>query len=186
MSLSYTVDRLSRVEQGRRKEGHIAKALKEQHGLILLPATEREDKELKIDRWLVQDDGKKQAVQIKYRETGQDILFEVFDRFEDWDSPSNKPGRDMIGQADLYACLIKGNCYLVETGLIKNTIRELLQHIICYGWTQKDKFLKYRKNGVTLEIRIQYDNASGARKMIAYIPVQFFQVQIYKLNLPKK
>lgn len=184
MSLSYTQNRRERVETGRTKEGHIAKALKEQHNLTILHATDQEDKEQKIDRWLIKD-GKKIAVQIKYRETGEDILFEVFDRWESWGSPLNKLGRDMIGQAELYACLIKKNCFVIPTIIAKNTINDMLQYVQNYGWTQKEKVFRYHKNGVVCELRVQHDNASGQKKIVAYIPPAFFQAEVYKLSLPK-
>lgn len=65
------LDHRERVQIGRLREQQIVAALKSQHGLDLSPPTEAQDKEQKIDAFL-ETDGKKQAVQIKYRQTGDD------------------------------------------------------------------------------------------------------------------
>lgn len=46
-------------------------------GMNCVPATKTEDIHHKVDAWWKPDPHTKKGIQIKYRETGDDILFEV-------------------------------------------------------------------------------------------------------------
>lgn len=183
-----------RVKHGKNREGQIATALVEQCNLNLEDASEREDKTLKIDRWLVEGN-KKTAVQIKYRETGDDLLFEVFDRWEHWFSRENKIGRDMKGNSKLYAVLRqdKKTVVLAHVEQAKKIINDMTNAARVVGWTKDEgpqrKVLKYTKNGGVCELRVQRDPGDGRTKMVAYIPAAVLQAEaqtkVYQVNMPK-
>lgn len=184
-----------RVRHGKTREKQIADALKEQAGLNLQDASDSEDKEQKIDRWLISN-GKKTAVQIKYRETGDDLLVEVFDKWNGWDNQNNKIGRDMIGDARLYAVLRmdKKTVVLVKTNTLKHIVNDMLQAAKTIGWTvdngDKNKSLQYSRAGGRCELRVQRDPRDGRAKMVAYIPANVLtfegQAEVYRINLPRK
>ena len=194
MNTSCHLDSRDRVRHGRKREGQIADALRDQVGLPLEDATEREDKERKIDRWLVKD-GKRTAVQIKYRETGDDLLVEVFDKWFGWDATGNKIGRDMIGDAKLYAVLRQDRktVVLVSTSTLKKIVNDMLTAARQFGWTvdngDASKTLRYSKAGGRCELKVQRDPRDGRSKMVAYIPANVLifehQAETYKVNLPK-
>jgi hypothetical protein len=106
-----------RVRKGLAIEKQIANSLRKS-GVVLEEPTNRQDIMQKVDRWIVKD-GVKTPLQIKYRESGEDILFEVFDTFAGWNNPKNKVGRDMLGIAAKYAVLIKGNIIVIPTKIAK-------------------------------------------------------------------
>ena len=63
-----------RVRIGTLRESHIATALRDQVGLRIIEASEVDDKErAKVDRW-IDDNGQRVGLQIKFRETGDDLL----------------------------------------------------------------------------------------------------------------
>ena len=181
-----------RLKHGCERERQIADALRDQIGLPICDASQFEDFEKKIDRWIVYPD-KRIGLQIKYRETGEDLLFEVFDRFFDWDHVNNKIGRDMIGSPDAYAVLLsdRKTVVIVPTQMAKDAIT-ILEHGARVRWTVKtDRVSTFRHfiNGSRLELKVQPDPFDHRKKMIAYIPADFFvkekQAETYRLLLPK-
>lgn len=180
-----------RVRRGVLREQHIAEALG-RHGFQIIDATGDEDKgRQKIDRWLVVN-GQKKGMQIKFRETGSDILFEVFDTFHDWDHPHNKVGRDMIGDAEVYACLIDGVCHLLPTKAAHKIIKEAMAIIRQFGWTiERHNMATFRWTigGHRIEVKKTTDPRDGRTKIMAYIPASIFEGEAeyssHKLQLPK-
>ena len=71
-----------RVVQGKKLEKAIFDKLCES-GFNLQEPSNQDDMLKKVDAWLNKD-GKKVGVQIKARETGNDLLFEVYDTFFDF------------------------------------------------------------------------------------------------------
>lgn len=192
-STSCYLDARTRVRHGKNRERQIADALRDQVGLHITEATEHEDKQLKIDRW-IERDGKRIALQIKYRETGSDILFEVYDKWFDWDHQNNKVGRDMIGEAKEYAVLLQDRqtVVIVPTQKAKALVREMEKLARFMGWTYNTPTggtLKYVSRGYNLELKVQRDPGDGRKKMVAYIPAGYFaaehQAEVYKVALPK-
>ncbi len=183
-----------RVQHGKNREAQIATALIQQAGLTLEDASEREDRTLKIDRWLVQD-GKRTAVQIKYRETGDDLLFEVFDRWDGWFGRGNKVGRDMVGNSKLYAVLRQDRKTVVmtEVATAKKIIQDMQNAARVIGWTEdkgeQSKTLRYTKNGGVCELKVQRDPRDGRTKMMAYIPTAVLQAEsqtkVYTVAMPR-
>jgi hypothetical protein len=138
-----------RVKAGKKMEQRIIDSMNSA-GIIVTPATAQEDMYQKIDGWL---DG--QSLQIKYRETGNDILFEVY---KDW--IKGIEGRDLCGKADLYACVnLAGQGVIVRTTDIKNLVRAALP-------TVKDKGF-YKAAG--LDIKLRPDAYHGQLKCVAFI-----------------
>jgi len=187
-----TTERSQRIVIGRNRESQIADALVEQHGLKLEDASFSEDCFAKVDRWLLEGN-KRTAMQIKYRETGDDLLFEVYNKFDGWYG-KNKQGRDMVGQSKLYAVLRQDRKTVVITEVesAKRIIAEMTRIARVTGWTQdngeQNKRLTYVKHGFTCELRVQRDHGDGRTKMIAYIPVGLLQAEtqtrVYTVNMP--
>lgn len=187
-----SLDPRTRVRHGRERERQIAKALKEQVGLPIQDASEFEDKERKVDRWIAYPTGKV-ALQIKYREVGSDLLFEVYDKWFGWEDPKNKLGRDMFGDATEYAVLMQDRhtIVMVPTALAKETVKEMVDEAHKNGFSyhgHNGSTLRYFKHGKKLELKVQRDPGDGRQKMVAYIPADFFvaeaQAKVYQVNLP--
>lgn len=186
------LDPRTRVRHGRERERQIADALKHQAGLPIEDASEHEDKHRKIDRWIIRD-GQPVALQIKYRETGEDLLFEVYDKFFGWDHAGNKVGRDMIGDAREYAVLLQDRetVVIVPTAQAKALVNRMVDAAKELGFTHKSltsETLVYNAHGKKLELKIQKDPGDGRPKMVAYIPASYFaaehQAEVYKVRLP--
>jgi len=167
-----------RVKHGKEREGQIANALKQQVGLNIIEASDDDDKARKVDRWLDRN-GKQIALQIKYRETGEDLLF----------------GRDMLGDAQLYAVLKtdKQTVVMVPTDYAKTIIREMIEIVQQHGWTVENhisKTFRFFQHGHKIELKAQKDPRDGRQKMVAYIPAAVFeseaQLETYKARLPRR
>lgn len=182
-----------RVKHGQERERQIADALRDQAGLPIQDATAEDDKEFaKVDRWIVYPD-RRVALQIKYRETGKDLLFEVFDRWFDWNHPGNKTGRDMLGIAKEYAVLMQDQktIVMVPVSKAKEAIATMVEGAKV-RWTLEGprdlKTFKFFTRGCALELKVQHDPRDGRPKMVAYIPADYFiaeaQANIYKVRLP--
>lgn len=189
-----SLDPRTRVRHGRERERQIAVALKDQVGLPITDATEFEDKERKVDRWIDYPSGRV-ALQIKYREVGEDLLFEVYDKFFGWDDPKNKLGRDMYGDAKKYAVLLadRHTVVMVPTQLAKDTVAKMTKKARKEGWTVHgavSSTLHYYAHGLKLELKVQRDPGDGRQKMVAYIPASYFlaeaQAKVYQVALPNK
>lgn len=191
-----TLDNQQRIRNGLRREKQIADALKSQHGLNLVEPTADEDGTRKIDRWLVEGN-KRTAVQIKYRESGDDIAVEVFDRWYGWDHPQNKIGWDVQGDSKFYAVLRadRETVVLANADVLKKIVQEMVSAAKLIGWTvdhgpASGKTLRYFKAGSKIELKVQTDPYNGRMKMMAYIPANVLeaenQAKTYKVHLPKR
>lgn len=181
-----------RVRHGLNRERQIAEALKLQAGLPIEDATDAEDRERKVDRWIAYK-GNRVALQIKYRETGEDLLFEVYDKFFGWSDPRNKIGRDMLGDATEYAVLLQDRktIVMVPVAVAKSAINIMIegaQRQWTVQGTNGGATFRYFANGAKLELKVQRDPRDGRPKMVAYIPAQYFasvaQTHTYKVALP--
>jgi hypothetical protein len=86
-----------RVGMGKGMEKKIIEALKEKSGWVISPPSVAEDKVDKIDGWITTEEGKRVAIQVKYRNTGDDIAFEA--------ELDGRDGHDMVSKAHLYIVL---------------------------------------------------------------------------------
>lgn len=182
---SATMYSTDRVKHGLAMESKIATSL-QKAGLNIQESTNREDILKKVDRWIVKN-GVRTPLQIKFRESGEDVLFEVYDTFVGWNNPKNKTGRDMEGIATQYAVLIRNQIVMIPVALAKEVINEMLSEVRVSGWTKKGyngATLHYRVDGHDLQLKLQSDPYDGRQKMVAYIPAEFFQraAQVYRMS----
>jgi hypothetical protein len=169
-----------RVEAGKKVESAIIAKLNE-IGMKLSQPTNSEDILQKVDAWYVNKQGTRVGIQIKYRESGSDLLFEVFDTFVEFKSDKNKMGRDMIGLAKEYAVLIENKIIIVEKQKAIDVINEMLDEARCNGWSKSNgrtKTLFYESDRCELQMKLQDDPADGRKKIVAYIPKEFFQANL--------
>ncbi len=174
-----------RVAFGLTQEQKILKAAKENCGIDISPSTPSEDKFQKIDGWWKKDNTPV-PVQIKYRDTGDDLLFEVIKPFTNMPilSNQNRLGRDVkpagmpanqfdpnsrIGAQYIFHLNSSGNkLSIIETKPCYEIIYKLLKEIDAYGWSNPYRKMHSTSQGV---IRWQLDGSSGVQKIMAYLPV---------------
>ena len=182
-----------RLRRGLNREAQIACALRDQVGLPIHNATQHEDKYCKVDRWIVYPD-RRVALQIKYREVGEDLLFEVYDTWYGFTHPQNQLGRDMFGDAEQYAVLLsdKTTIVIVPTQRAKELLIDMVERAENLGFnyvTEYTKTLNYYEGGFRMQLKVQHDPADNRPKMIAYIPAGLFlaesQAKVYQVNLPE-
>jgi hypothetical protein len=154
-----------RVEYGKSIEKQIFDSLVN-CGLKLKEPSSQEDMYDKIDGWWETPSGIK-PLQIKYRDTGDDILFEVMKDYE-----RGIPGRDMVGKAEFYAVLGRsgGKIVIVSVAEAKNLISTMKAAAEKEGYDQRGT---YRMGGAFLKIRP--DPRTGQDKLMAYIPVSMLK-----------
>lgn len=165
MSDMSSMDLNSRVKAGQKLEAIIRKKLQDL-GVWVRNASEQEDKVDKIDGY-IHVGGKDASVQIKQRQTGDDIIFEVFCDIND----SMPNGRDFNGKADWYACRDRnGKLTLVPTANLKKVAREFLAR---HGRVI-DRPIRF--NGA--QFRNTTDNHSGQPKLMAYFPTSDYGYKV--------
>ena len=118
-------------------------------------------------------------LQIKYRQTGDDILFEV--SFMDHASQTMVwDGRDMIGKSSVYACLSNDGLviWLCHTFQIKAKADALAKQLLTL-------YLKYNQTSLIAEkgeIKITQDRESGRRKMLFFAKPSMFSFDTIRLE----
>lgn len=174
-----------RVAFGRTQEEKIVNAAKKNCGMEILPATANQDKYSKIDGWWNKN-GRRVPVQIKYRDSGDDLLFEVIKPFHSVPllgkfntlgrdvkppgRPANEFNTDMITGAQYLLHLNQTGSVItvVELKPCYEIIYNMLKRVDDYGWTNPERQSLVTSRGV---MRVQTDGASGIKKVMAYIPV---------------
>lgn len=152
-----------RVQYGKIIEKQIFDSLV-QCGMKLREPSNQEDMYDKIDGWWETPSGEK-PIQIKYRDTGNDILFEVMKDYR-----RGVPGRDMVGKAEFYAVLSGGKIALVSVAEAKKLIKEMQSRAESEGFDHRGN---YRMGGAIL--RVRPDPRSQQDKLMAYIPVSMLK-----------
>ena len=153
-----------RVEYGKSIEKQIFDSLV-RCGLKLRQPSNQEDMYDKIDGWWETPDGAK-PIQIKYRDTGDDILFEVMKDYR-----LGVAGRDMIGKAEFYAVLNRGGkIVLVSVAEAKQLIEEMRSKAEQEGFDDRGNY----KMGDAI-LRVRPDPRSQQEKLMAYIPVSMLR-----------
>lgn len=159
----------TRVAHGRKVEQTIKDHLCS-NGYVITDSTLDEDMYDKIDGYITIDHVV-QPLQIKYRETGNDIVFEVSfinknDETLQWN------GRDMCGKSTIYACLSQNGdqIWLCDTNHIKYHARTMGSRLYD-GYRLHGARSLSTKQG---EIKITIDHASKRTKMIFFAkPTRF-------------
>jgi hypothetical protein len=156
-----------RIKAGKQKEAIIIKTLRDK-GVNVLDPTAHEDMHDKIDGWIVDEDGTKHALQIKFRESGDDILVEIV---KDWDKQI--PGRDMIGLAEYYLVVNRhGDGKLFPTKSIKTLAQKVLDFVkqaLPMNNTRTDWEFKGK-----WQAKLTIDRALGNRKLMGYFNPSIF------------
>lgn len=136
-------------------------------GMKLREPSDNEDMYDKIDGWW-NIGGKEEPIQIKYRDTGDDILFEVMKDYK-----NNISGRDMVGKAIYYAVLGKssGQIIIVEVEEAKRKIKTAITAAKAEGFDDSGNY----RTQEGLMLRIRRDPQSGQEKLMAYIPVSILR-----------
>lgn len=152
----------SRVNYGKGIEKQIFDSLVT-CGMKLREPSSSEDMYDKIDGWW-DVGGREEPIQIKYRDTGDDILFEVMKDYQ-----RNIPGRDMVGKALYYAVLGRGGgqIVIVEVEEAKRKIKTAMAAAEAEGFDNRGNY----RTQDGLMLRIRRDPQSGQEKLMAYIPV---------------
>lgn len=151
----------NRVQYGKKIEKQIRDNLRK-CGFQISEPTEKEDRIDKIDGFWNRN-GTREAVQIKYRDRDNDILFEV-----EKDYDLHTPGRDMKGKSVYYIVWTAQtkSAHIFRTEDIKNLITRMQQEVLYAGFDKNKQFIK---NGVKLAIRP--DPQTKIPKLLAYIPI---------------
>lgn len=165
-----------RIDAGKRVEKTILDALR-QKGYKINDPTSTEDKYDKIDGWWIGTKGTPYSVQVKFRQSGDDILFELVK-----DLNKNIPGRDLISKAHVY--LVADRSGMTRMFLTK-PIKEKAQHIL--DDIQKELKTQPNKtnwNGSGWQAKLQIDRAHGQPKIVAYFRPSLFQaLATWQLNI---
>jgi hypothetical protein len=165
-----------RISAGKRVEHAIITGLRNK-GFRIEDPTSNQDMHQKIDGWWIDKKDNKYSLQVKFRQSGDDILFELMR-----DVDRNIEGRDLKSEATLYLVADRsGVTRMFLTKPIKEKAYEILKNIF------KDLQTEPRKTnweGPSWQARIQYDRANGAKKIVAYFdPRMFKTLGSWNLNL---
>lgn len=165
-----------RISAGKSVEEKILNALR-QRGYKIENPSEQEDKYEKIDGWWIGKNGGRFPLQVKFRESGDDILFELVK-----DMDKGISGRDPISKSVIYLVVNRtGDARMYLTKPIKKKAQQIVA--IIYDELKKNPS-KTLWSGDKWEARIQYDRAHGQRKLVAYFhPALFDALVEWKLNL---
>lgn len=141
------------------------------------PPSASEDKNAKIDGWWIGAKGGRFPLQLKWRESGDDIIFEIIR-----DIDHHIDGRDLKSQAYVYIVAdTQGQTRMFLTDPIKKKAQEL--KAVAEKEMAQDPF-KTKWFGDGWEMRMQIDRANGARKLVAYFqPEMFKALGMWKLKI---
>jgi hypothetical protein len=155
-------DYLSRVALGKAKEQQAIDLLCSK-GVVIEAPTTREDMYDKIDGWVVEN-GSRLAMQVKVREGGDDIIFEIVK-----DIDREIIGRDSVSKAHYYLVVDRrGTARMFLTEPIKKMAEHLLQ--VARNLSTKESW-----RGIGWEMKITVDKAHGNRKLMAYLKPGLFK-----------
>lgn len=159
-----------RIKQGKRVEHLILANMRTRNPSIKFDEpTVNEDCNAKIDAWLVNPKGTRYSVQVKYRETGDDILFEVVKNTATWEL-----GRDLQSVAQLYLVVNReGTARLFWTAPLKALAQKLMEQAKQDLTDNPNRVLWADKN---FEMKHTTDHAHGNRKLVAFFNPRYFSV----------
>lgn len=156
-----------RVRQGRLQETSIIDAMKAAGMLLQLP-TRTEDITYKVDVWMIDDFGDRHPLQIKLRENGDDIIFEIMK-----DLDCYLTGRDALCRAEYYFVVDRqGMGRLFLTGPIKRFAEKV--HEIVKQDLSVNPAKEFWRGSNGWEAQITRDKAHGNRKLMGYFSTNLF------------
>ena len=166
-----------RVRQGKKIEWRILNNLRaklKHRDVRLEDPTSSEDVQSKIDAWLGSPKSKRYSVQIKYRETGDDLIFEVVKNTATWTL-----GRDLRSVAQLYLVVDRGGtARLYWTAPIKVLAKKLMEEAKIDLTTEPSK-IEWSGNGY--EMKRTIDRAQGNSKIVAFFdPTRFDAIETWE------
>jgi hypothetical protein len=151
-----------RVALGKIKEQEAIELLRSK-GVVIETPTAREDMYDKIDGWVVEN-GTRLAMQVKVREGGDDIIFEIYK-----DIDRELVGRDSVSKAHYYLVVDRrGTARMFLTEPIKKLAAQLNQ--VSLNLPDKDSW-----RGIGWEMKITVDKRHGNRKLMAYLKPGLFK-----------
>jgi hypothetical protein len=144
-------------------------------GYFIREATTYQDKYDKIDGFLSGDGIDFYPFQSKYRQTGSDIGFDVYEPWFGLGDPKTRLGRDYRGKAHLYVTQVNDQLYVMSDSGLKLLINDVLKEWKETGLKfdfgdgiSRGTFNSRTFSGVQLKLKI--DEHSHTPKIMAYIP----------------
>lgn len=162
----------ARMAEGKRGEEEVAEVLRTQFGLKIEAVTEHQDRWQKVDRIVVAPSGRRKTLQIKYREYGHDILFDVYEPFYGEGDPRTGKGRDLQSKCDLYACRVGTHLHLLHGSALRRLVEQAVTFWRGLGSPTEVGTTVEAPRGILL--RVRQDHHSGRPKMLLFIPAAAF------------
>lgn len=168
-------DYQKRISAGKNIEQKILNALRDK-GYKIEDPTPSEDMHDKIDGWWINKKGTRFPVQVKYRETGDDIIFELVQDFS-----TKNLGRDMKTKAVVY---IVTDTHRITRMFLVKPIKEKAQEITKVVLDAlRENPTQTAFSGKGWQAKVQTDRAHGQRKLMAYLsPSLFSALATWNLN----
>lgn len=157
----------SRLATGKAIEQEIA-ALMPLFNLVPQTVPEMMDR-AGVDRVLLTPRGQLKTLQIKYRETGQDILVDVYDPFYGEAHPDTRPGRDVATKCDFVACRIGDFIHLIHGLPLQKVVQDALEErrvltpimFNCAPFRAENRVL----------LKSSFDHRNSRPKLLAFVPI---------------
>lgn len=154
-----------RIASGRLLEQQVLDTIRKK-GVRIDPPSSHEDITDKIDGWIVEKNGNRHSVQVKVRETGTDIIVEIFKNLR-----LKTPGRDMVGGAEYYILDTSDATYI----FLHRPIKELAKFLV--HKLESEFATKSRWEGDGWQLKKTIDNSSGETKLMGYFsPNRFTKI----------
>lgn len=169
-------DYTQRIQSGKHLERRILDALRNKGYRIDSP-TAHEDQFDKIDGWWVGTKGGRYPVQVKVRESGDDIIFEIVADFS-----RNIKGRDLVSKASIYLVSdTHGTTRMYQTDQIKKEAEQILA-MVTKSIQRHEPNRRWEGSG--WEAKLTVDRATHALKLMAFFdPNKFQPLATWQLQL---
>lgn len=183
-----TMEYNERVREGKRGEAIIIRKLRELGYRIREPSP-TDDIFEKIDGYIVNKTSTEEPVQIKYRQTGIDLLMETcFLTYPSGDEiPCEKivmNGRDVKGTAKVFICVEKDRRTIrfCDYSSMKKEAVRMTNHLLSMRKKNQTKTL-YRETTIG-QVRVSQDKCSKRSKIIFFCKPDTFCLRTHKLSSP--
>lgn len=171
-----------RVQEGKKIESaivsNLARLFAASGNGTITPAETGDDKYNKVDAYWDKD-GVRQNVQVKFRQTGDDILMELIRPFT---GEADFNGRDMKGTADWYTVLSKDGktIYWCNAHKLKMVMEKVAKEYVALRKTGKAGD-SVSTNFLTL--KVTNDPADGVMKMVGFIKPMFLAEKVLQVSI---